>query len=320
MSYMHGGRISVSYRYLKEKKAERTVPEAKEECGCGNVDCKWPNSHPYLTTDPAMYAAERTASKDKRLAQNIVDYYFKKNLPLIPPPELVFKERSVSQEEKQMTLDEIMKKVTPEGMYVYLERCENEPGYRFHVHTGKKWKTGIIDYGAIVKDRLEETRSIIYAASHWVDSFGDNEFPRRCNAQREVLKDTLDTLTGPGEHQKQFSMRMGKSLEKDGAIWTIEPHEQIKSVRVLQDIVNEKLKAPVGPPLCYPVSMSIKSGFTIGAEIAEEKAREASRQPIKLEEREFTSGGVVMKYTGPKKCECGSGKLGIPHSLWCPAI
>jgi len=213
-----------------------------------------------------------------------------------------------------MTLDEISKKVTPEGMYVYLERCEDEPGYRFHVHTGKKWKAGILDYGAIVKDRLEETKSIIYAATHWVDSLGDNELPRRCAAQREVSRSILGRLIGEDGYLKEFSKRMG--VNPEAYTWEINPSGQIKSVQVLQNIVNEEIEK-----LKVPASV-VKSGFTIGAEIAEERAREASRQPIKLEEspQEVIDRGIKYEWTPPVKCECGSSKLGIPHSLWCPAL
>jgi len=318
MSYMHGGYLSICAEYYEKKKAEKGM------------------------------------SKDrKKIAQNIVDYYFKKNLPLIPPPELIFKEQSISQEEKQMAqpLDEIIEVITPDGMYIYAEKRENSPQYRLHVHTGEKW---VITFCSpqVMESAPDELKQRI--EKHAPDYTQNDELPRRCAAQRAVLLNIWDEITD-GRSDKEYPRRMGKSTE--GGFLTIEPHEQIKSVQVLQGIVDEgvsslkeeigKLKEPApsvksdreleleaemmilketAPQWAYwareerkkitaPESV-VRSGLTIGAEIAEEKAQKNMFDSI---------AGINSVSRGcpeaeqVKKCECGSGKLGIPHSLWCPA-
>jgi len=263
---------------------------------------------------------ERTMPEAKeKIAQNIVDYYFKQNLPLIPPPKLVFKERSISQEEKQMTLDEIMKRVTPEGMYVYLERCDDQPGYRFHVHTGEKWKTGILDYGAIVKGRWGEARSVIYAATMCERiSFGDDEFPRRCDAQREAFRSILGKLIVEDGYLKEFSKRMG--VNPEAYTWEINPSGQIKSVQVLQDIVSEeieKLKTPEASRGAVKLEDSPQE--LIDRDITSQANSFLAYQALKETEAYQKAVDNIKGMPLTVKCECGSGKLGIPHSLWCPA-
>jgi len=97
MSHMHGGLISVSYRYTKEKKAEERVSENQE----------------FKVTKFLNWYAEKYIKpkliKDSHWAGVYPDY-------------LIFKE-------KQMTPDELAKKITPEGMYVYLEREEDKLRY-----------------------------------------------------------------------------------------------------------------------------------------------------------------------------------------------
>jgi len=328
MSYMHGGYLSICAEYYEKKKAEKRVSENK---GPFYVDEVWlchyrlggkPRKLTFEIIQQAVRhkeekeKAERTVSKDKKLYGD---------LPHIDPKRWAQFDKAMTYinhkireptEEKQMTqsLDEIMEAITPEGMYVYLERNKDKLDYRFHVHTGEGWKTGTIREEMIRSQDWGEIQYRISRASDWRGSFGDEEFPRRCAAQREVLKDTIDNLIAPFTHLEEFSKRMGKSREKDGAIWTIEPHEQMKSVQVLQDMVNEgvsslrgeieKLKAPweefawvKGEPAPWVESQPkkvneeveklkaptpvVKSGLTIGAEIAEEKAREEMCRHVK---------------------------------------
>jgi len=198
--------------------------------------------------------AEERVSENQKISQNIVDYYFKKNLPLIPPPKLVFKERSILQEEKQMTPGEIAKKITPEGMYVYFEREENRYGHRLHVHTGKKWIVMGVEPFFL---EIPEARAMISEAAASTETENE-ELPRRCSAQRDVLLGIWDTIVVDRDYKK-YTNRMGKSLEGRGA-WKIEPHEQIKSVQVLQDIVNEEIEK-----LKVPEAM-VKSGLALDME------------------------------------------------------
>jgi len=93
-------------------------------------------------------------------------------------------------------------------------------------------------------------------------------------------------------------------INPEAVAWEINPQCQIKSVQVWQDIVYEeieKLKAP---------EEVVKSGFALEVD----GNGELFQAPLE----ETLAAPSLMNQA--KKCECGSGKLGIPHSLWCPAI
>ena len=194
-------------------------------------------------SEELMKKAEKRVFEDKeKLAQNIVDYYFKKNLPLIPPPKLVFKEKPMAR-----SLDEIAKKITPDGMYVYLEQDEDEADcYRLHMHTGKMWVSGTWK-----KHVLEDESAKVWlgATNMWGECGGrgtgeSEEFPRQCAEKREMLRSILENIIGEDgddrvSYLQEFSKRMG--VNPGAYTWDINPPGQIKSIQVLQDMVNEEI-------------------------------------------------------------------------------
>jgi len=57
-----------------------------------------------------------------------------------------------------------------------------------------------------------------------------------------------------------------------------------------------------------------------------EKLMELQFQELEKQEKEQEAATISLHHVGdlkdnlPVKCECGSAKLGLPHSTWCPIL
>ncbi len=193
--------------------------------------------------------------------------------------------------------------ITPEGFYVYAEKQENKNAYRLHVHTGDRWVTMGVSTEAMQDP--EELRSKIkgYAPGYR----RNGEFPRRCAAQRAILENLIVPF-----NYGEFALRMGYPPTVDG--WEIEPHEQLKSVEIMKEMVHEGIRKlqsveEESPAPWSQTDSSIEFKLPILSKDWGKEHKWGPRGPLPSPEPEPT----------PVPCECGSGVANTTHSTWCPA-
>lgn len=234
--------------------------------------------------------------------------------------------------EKQMalSLDELAKKITPEGMYVHLEQHEDEEDcYRLHMHTGKMWISGTWTKGYI---KNGPTKAWLGATTEWgkceLGTGRSDEFPRQCAAKREMLRDILEKLTGTiGGSNKEFLRRMGANPEAH--TWEINPQGQIKSVQILQDIVNEEIEKFKTPGALLKSGFALELGGNGGVEELAEKAacklfdsyveEKAHKEICQYIKSMCGVNSVARGQPGAdqsKKC-CGNPKDHVPDGIAC---